>query len=45
MGYKLWEVRDVGFFEDILDVYFQLIAHGYEPARAKRIMDLYLEGL
>ena len=29
-------------FEDLLDVYFRLILAGVEPARARRIMDLYL---
>ena len=36
-------MSDLGFFEDILDLYFKLIAHGYKPATAKRIMNFYLE--
>ena len=32
-------------FEEILDVYFRMLVAGVEPARARFVMDLYLEGL
>ena len=32
-------------FDVIMDLYFQLIAAGFEPARARCVMNLYLEGL
>jgi len=31
------------YFEEVLDVYLKLILAGVEPAKARRIMDLYLE--
>ena len=30
-------------FDDLIDVYTRLLVAGVEPARARRIMDLYLE--
>ena len=32
-------------FDVIMDLYFQLLAAGFEPAKAKRVMNLYLEDL
>lgn len=30
-------------FEEILDYYFRVISAGYEPTKARRIVDVYLE--
>ena len=32
-------------FEEILDVYVRMLVAGVEPAAAKCVMNLYLEGL